>query len=130
MSETITYSLTVQVVGGPKVSASGTLTPEAYDKIGLTVAKGDSDKEVNLQPDGADLAELLFIKASSYETPLTYTVNAKNAATPKHKLDGPHVLIGAGAVSLLDAAPTKLFFTNGGDADVTVDILVGRDATP
>jgi hypothetical protein len=45
-------------------------------------------------------------------------------------LDGPHVLIGAGAVALLGATQNSIEFTNGGSEDATVNILVGRDATP
>ena len=44
-------------------------------------------------------------------------------------LDGPHVLIGAGAVSLLGGA-TSLTFTNNTGADAVIEILIGRDSTP
>ena len=45
-------------------------------------------------------------------------------------LDGAHVLIGSGAVSLLGNTQNQFVFSNAGSGDVTVDILVGRDATP
>ena len=110
MSEKIKYSLNVQVVGGVSLPIMGEMTPEAYGKIQIVVAAGASDMEVNLQADGANLAELLLIKSSSYDSKLTYKVN--QAAASAISLDGPHVFIGRGAVGILDSAPTKLFFSN------------------
>jgi hypothetical protein len=128
MSEKITYSLSVQVAGGPKISDSDTLEVEAYDKTQVTLADGDSDIEVDIQPGGAGLAQFVSVTATDYDNTLTYKVNAAPAtAIP---LDGPHLFIGAGAVSLLDPAPIKLFFTNATGSNVTVNVLVGRDATP
>jgi len=60
----------------------------------------------------------------SPDAKLTYKVGANDVP-----LDGPHVLIGAGAVGLLGGA-TSLSFTNKTGADAVIDILVGRDATP
>ena len=128
MSEKIKYSLSVQVVGGVSLPITGEVTPEAYGKIQVAVTAGASDMEVNLQPGGANLAEFLLIKSTSYGSALTYKVN--DAAATAIALDGPHVFIGKGAVGILDSAPTKLFFSNGLAQDVTVDILIGRDATP
>lgn len=129
MPETITYSISAQVANGPKISESKALAVEAYDKTQIVVADAASDLEVNIQPDGSGLAQFVAITATAYGATLTYKVNSA-ASTTVIALDGPHLFIGTGAVSLLDAAPTKLFFSNGTGADVTVNILVGRDATP
>lgn len=132
MTEKINWSALVQVVGGPKLSASDTAVVEAYDKIRINIEAG-TDKEVEIQPGGEGQASLLMIVSSKYSNPgsetekLTYKVND---GTDSIELDGPHLLIGKGAVSLLDAAPTSLSFTNDLGVDVSVDILVGRDATP
>jgi hypothetical protein len=133
MSEVIKYSVNVQVVGGPTVPIIDKVEPEAYEKIQITVSAGAADKEMNLQPGGNNLAEFLLIKSSSYKDAdplhtLTYKVNDTGATAIT--LDGPHIFIGKGAVGILDAAPTKLFFTNSLSNDVTIDILIGRDATP
>jgi len=129
MSEKITYSFSAQVANGPRVQESGTLEVEAYDKTQVSVADAAADLEVNIQPDGAGLAQFLAITATAYHKDLTYKVNSASSAT-EIALNGPQVLVGTGVVGLLDAAPTKLFFSNGTGADVTVNILVGRDATP
>jgi hypothetical protein len=133
MSEKIKYSLNVQVVGGPSVPINGEVAPEAYEKIQIGLSAGAADKEMNLQPGGNNLANFLLIKASSYNDTdpthtLTYKVN--NTGATAITLDGPHIFIGKGAVGILDAAPTKLFFSNSLTSDVTIDILIGRDATP
>ena len=93
------------------------------------MADSATDLEVNIQPAGAGLAQFLSITSSAYDSTITYKVNSA-ASTDVLPLDGPHLLIGAGAVSLLDEEPTALFFSNSSGADVTIDILVGRDATP
>jgi hypothetical protein len=128
VTEKLTYAVSVQVAGGPRISASSTMEIEAYDKIQITLADGDSDVEVNIQPDGTGLAQFLSITATGYDDSLTYKVN--DAGATAIPLDGPHVFIGAGAVNLLDPAPTTLVFSNNTGGDVTVHILVGRDATP
>lgn len=123
MPEQISWTLNVQVIGGPKVSASDTLSVEAYDKIEAVVPAGSS-ATVNVQP--ADGAEFLLVTASRYEN-LTYEVDGSgNTVT----LNAPHVLIGSGAVRLLGNTQSQFEFNNGGGEDVSVSILVGRDATP
>ena len=123
MPESISWTLNVQVVGGPKISAYDTLTVDAYDKI-EAVIPANGAATINVQPDGS--AQFLLLTASSYEN-LTYAVDASPTAIT---LDGAHVLIGAGAVGLLGATQKQFAFSNTGAEDVTVSILVGRDATP
>ena len=127
MTETIKYSLNFQVVGGTSVPISSEVAVDAYAKIQVAVPAGTTDLTINLQPDGDNLAEFLLIKSSVYGDDLTYKVNT---STTPIVLDGPHVFIGNGAVSILDASPTQLLFSNGLTGDVTIDILLGRDATP
>ena len=128
MAEKIKYSLSFQVVGGATIPVTGEIEPEAYTKIQVDVPAGASDLITNLQPSGAKLAEFLLIKSSAYGEDLTYKVNTDTATAIS--LDGPHVFIGKGAVAILDSAPTQLLFSNGLTEDVTIDILLGRDATP
>jgi len=128
MAEVIKYSLSFQVVGGTSIPVTGKLEPEAYSKIQVEVPAGASDLTTNLQPSGTKLAEFLLIKSSAYGVDLSYKVNL-GTATPII-LDGPHVFIGNGAVAIRDSDPTQLLFSNASSEDVTIDILLGRDATP
>lgn len=133
MPEKIKYSLSVQVVGGPSIPVTGEITPDAYEKMQIAVAAGAGDLEVNIQPSGTSLGQFLLIKASAYADSdashkLTYKVNDKSGTAMT--LDAPHLFIGKGAVGLLGTSPTKLFISSSLTAEVTIDILVGRDATP
>jgi len=133
MSEKIKYSMSVQVVGGTSIPITGEITPDAYKKIQMSVPAHDTDVKVDLQCDASNLVEFLLIKSSSYivlnggTKKVSYKVN--DGATVR-TLDGPHVFIGKGAVEILAAIPKQLSFSNTLDSDITIDILVGRDAGP
>jgi hypothetical protein len=129
MPETIVLTVGAEVASGPTIKESRTLTLDAYDKISVTVPDGTSNMEVQLQPGGAGSTRLLIIKSSQYGEALKYKVNA---GTTTHVVDQPHVLIGAGAVGLFGAEPTKFVFDKalGGGKDAQIQILIGRDATP
>ena len=132
MSKMIQFKFDVQLAGGPGISASRSLEVEAYDLINVkvlsTTSPPDTDKEVDVQPGGAGQVKFLAITSDRYGDGLTYKVNT--AANPGIPLDQPQVLVGEGAVGLLDPAPTKLFFSTTLSQDASVQILVGRDATP
>lgn len=132
MSKVIQFKFNVQLAEGPGISASRSLEVEAYDLINVnvlsTTSPPDTDKEIDVQPGGAGQVKFLAITSDRYGDGLTYKVNA--AANPRITLDQPHVLVGEGAVGLLDPAPTKLFFSTTLSQDASVQILVGRDATP
>ncbi|MDQ3267863.1 MAG: hypothetical protein M3P47_03930 [Pseudomonadota bacterium] len=121
MAEKIDWSFVVQALNGPSVSGAGTLEIEAYDNIKVTITAG-ATQQVNLTPSGT--VSLIIINPAVSDVDLTYKVGANVVA-----LDGPHVLIGTGAVSLLGGA-ANLSFTNNTAADATIEILLGRDATP
>jgi hypothetical protein len=87
---------------------------------------------VGLQPgETAGQVKFLMITAKPYRdssgNSLTYTVND---GTTGITLDAPQVLVGSGGVALLDSAPKSLSFTSTLSQDVSIQILVGRDATP
>jgi hypothetical protein len=123
MSEQITYSFKVQVKNGPSITVTDALDLDAYDKIEATIPKGGTATDIEVQPGSG--AEFLLVTATSYEK-ITYKVDSVAKVI---KLDGPHILIGEGAVSLLGNTQKKLTFTNASTtADNAVCILVGRSA--
>lgn len=126
MTESINWSLNVQVIGGPKIMASDSKEIEAYDKIEVTVEE-NTTKQVEIQPGGDDRVQFLLIKSDTYSENLTYRVNDLTS-TNIIKLDALHVFIGNGAVGLLTEAPEKLVFTNDLATPVSIEILVGRMA--
>jgi hypothetical protein len=124
MPEKLNWRYSVQVAGGPTVSGAGALEIEAYEKLSVTVqASGTLDVEI-VPGTGASL-QVLVISPATPGPDLSYDVSGTPAV-----LDGPHVLIGAGAVGLLAATVGKLTFKNDGSADAALSILAGRDATP
>jgi len=127
MVEKMSWSARVEVANGPRLSAADVLEIEAYDKVGITLAAGAADVDVDLQPAEAGQVVLLMIKTSARDPAITYSPDAGATKIP---LDAPLILIGTGAISLLGADPKQLQLANGTANDVEVEILVGRDATP
>lgn len=125
MSETISYSFSIQVAGGPKVAGADQIEVQAYDMLEVEIPDSGTSggvATVNVQP-GDTGVKFLQVTAENYGD-LTYTVDGGAQQT----LDAPLLLIGAGAVALLGATQKQFEFTNAGTAAVTVNILVGRDA--
>ena len=125
MSEKISWTLNVQVERGPSVSASQSITVDAYDKIQVTVGTQDS-KVVEVQPGDADRVQFLLISSDQFGDDLTYKVDPGGSDI---KLDAQQLLVGDGAVGLLGAAPKTLTFTNNLAQDANIEILVGRKVT-
>lgn len=121
MTEKINWNYVAQALNGPSVSAQGGMEVDAYDKFAVTLAD-NATQQVNLVPGGT--VSLLAINPSPASDKLTYKLGSVDV-----KLDGPHVLIGSGAVGLLGSL-ASLTFTNKTGADAVIEILIGRDATP
>lgn len=123
MPEIIKWNFVTQVLKGPSVSAKGSITDaDAYDKFDVEL-NDTVTQAVNLVPAGASIS-VLVINPKTPDADLSYDLGGNPVP-----LDGPHVLIGEGAVSLLGGA-TSLTFTNSTGADAVIEILVGRDSTP
>ncbi len=132
MSSTINLALKVNVVGGPSISVSKGITVEAYDKIDVTIDAGATDKEVEIQPGAPSRVQMLFIRSSKYgeKGELAYKVHKTTNSPITVILDQDQLFLGQGAVGLLGTDVDKLFFTNNLTEAVSIEILVGRDATP
>lgn len=129
----INWSCNVQVINGPKLSGADTVEVDAYDNIEVTVPKkpgqaSDGQAVVEVQPGAQNKVMFLLIQAGTYQGGhLTYLV--EGSQKPAVRLDAQQLMIGSGAVGLLDGSPTKLTFKNTGPADIPVRILIGRKAT-
>jgi hypothetical protein len=135
MSRRISWTLNLQVAGGPPSAVAQAIEVEAIDLIEVVVpgddgAGGPGVQNVEVQPTAAaNRVQLLMIRSSRYSDQLTYTVQGGVADIP---LQAELFLVGGGAMTLLGAAPGTLQFSNGLGAgnNATISILVGRDATP
>jgi hypothetical protein len=127
---TMSWTLSVNVEGGPAVSAAQSAEVEAYDQIEVTVSPGTPKTTIDVSPGASADVKFLLIRLKGpppYPPKLTYSVGGKGP----YALDAPHWLSGSGAVSLLGADPKQFEFSNdAANPAVTVQILVGRDATP
>lgn len=134
----IIVTASIVIPSGPQLAIAQTLEVDAYDKIDITIPKPPASKaqdmEVQLQPGGLGQVQFISIISDWYGPSLTYKVNNDKASAIL--LDQPHLLAGAGAVSLYGQteAPTRLYFTNASTGDnskpAKVQILIGRRATP
>lgn len=122
----IIVSANIVVPNGPKFALNQTLQVEAYGKIDVAVPPSTTDMEVELGAAGQ--VQFIAIVSDAYSEDLSFKINA---GTDVRTLDQPHLFMGKGAVSMFDAAPETLSFSNEASGpDAKVQILIGRDATP
>jgi hypothetical protein len=128
MNEKINWSFNVQVAGGPRISQSSIIDVDAYDKFDISLDKTTVDRTVEVQPGTADNIKFVVITSDNYEA-ITCKVDP-NATTkgPVFKLDGPLILIGSGASSLLGQGQKQLEFVNASSKAASVSIMIGRAA--
>ncbi len=125
----VNWQFQAAIPGGPSVLLNQPgITVAAYDVVAVDIAPGASNVDVPIQPSsGAGNVVFVVVSSSLYDPGINYTVDALTAA---HVLDGPHVLLGSGAVSFLNnsAPPQKLVFNSTAAKDANVQIVVGRKA--
>lgn len=119
----IDYSLRVAVDGGPTLTKTDTLEVGAVDVIKGTAAKSGGTASLDVQPEDIAGIEFVCIESSNYEN-LALVVDGDESALT---VDGPIMLIGAGAVALLQATQLHFVFTNSDTvAAANIRITVGR----
>ena len=126
MPEKLKWSFAVQVAGGPTIAHSGEMEVDAYVKLAVSIPPG-REQPVEIFPGDGVSAQVFVISPTKPSESLTCTVGE---GTEPVKLDGPHILIGAGAVGLFAAEIGTVTFLNDTAEEANVSILVGRDATP
>jgi hypothetical protein len=123
----ITWQFQATIPGGPAFTLSQPpIEVLAYDVATAKVAGSASGVAVNVQP-SSTTGDVVFVVVTSdvYDAKITYTVDGSSAV---HELDGPHVLLGAGAVGFMNGGtpPQTLTFANTLATDVNVQVVVGR----
>ena len=123
----VNWQFQAAIPGGPSVLLNQPAIPvAAYDVATVDVAPGASGIDVPIQPStGAGDVVFLVVSSSVYDPGINYTVDA---LAVNNVLDGPHVLLGSGAVGFLNssAPPQKLVFNNTSAKDTSVQVVVGR----
>ena len=129
MSEKIKWATNVAVKNGPTFAVGSTVNAEAYEKIQVLVAAA-GEEVVNLLP--ADVpAKFLLITADRFvgEDPDTQKL-VYDTGGGDQDLTGPLVLTNSAAMELFGADLATVTFKNSMDSDVTIEVLVARDAGP
>lgn len=143
MNET-EWTLEVKVKDGPRFREAGKFNIEGYDRIDIAIPAKKS-RLVQVQPGDLEDIELFFIlRTDKPPTPtaarpaaggataaaarqpnrkLYYTIGGQ---TTQVELTDLHVVLGKGAIKLLCAPPNEICFTNEGDCEATVTILICR----
>ncbi|HLJ27802.1 MAG TPA: hypothetical protein VKY85_13910 [Candidatus Angelobacter sp.] len=123
----INWQFQAAIPGGPSFVVNQPATQvDAYDVVTAKIAAGATGVAVPIQPSsGSGSVVFLVVSATQYDTTLTYTVDK---VKDTRVLDGPHLLVGSGAVALLNssAPPQTLAFSNATAKDINVQVVVGR----
>ncbi len=131
MAINVNWAFNVAIDAGPRISLVNVpkISIDAYDMIIVKVDAG-TNVSVDLQPTTtAGNVVMLAITSDVYDDGVagdvvTYT---HGGGANKLELDGPHLLMGPGAVALLGSAPpASLSFSNSLTKPVNLQILVGR----
>ena len=129
MSEKITWATNVAVKDGPTFAVGSTVNAEAYEKFKVPIATA-GEEVVNLLP--ADVpAKFLLITADKFVgvEPDTGKL-VYDTGGGEQDLTGPLVLTNSAAMDLLGADLTTVTFKNSMASEVTIEVLVARDAGP
>ena len=129
MAEKINWNFVAQVLKGPSISGADSLEVDAYEKFDFTIAK-EGNNTVALQD--ASKISLLIIISATPDPEIIY--KGGTGVTPKklpgepdsgYVLEAPHIFIGQIAKDFFRES-TDITFTNGTDAEVEIQILIGR----
>jgi hypothetical protein len=132
--ERISFSVTIQVAGGPSLPIAGTLEVEAYEKFDIavppSVAGTNGSAKISVAPVDISKVQLLVIISDINDGTIKFQHSSSSTSPPQGVIDlkGPVTLIGTSAVSLLNEI-ADLTFTNSGSQAARVTLLVGRDAS-
>jgi hypothetical protein len=97
-----------------------------YDVASVTIKAGASNFDVSVQPSPTkDDVVFVVVSSDTYDAGLSYKIDGGATA---HALDAPHVMLGAGAVGLMNAGapPQKLTFSSTLAKDANIQVVAGR----
>ena len=123
----ITWQFQASIPGGPAFTITQpNIAVAAYDVASATIGAGASNIDVVVQPSSTP-GDVVFVVVSSdtYDPGLTYIIDG---GATKHAVDGPHVMLGAGAVGFMNggAPPQKLTFSSTLAKDANIQVVAGR----
>ena len=124
----LTWSITMQVAGGPTMSfGQDGLNVEAFDRIDVKIGAGDADKAVQIQPGAAGNVRVIVVASDVYSDQLSFKASDGTTDSAKVVLNAPQLYAG-GAAALFATDPKQLKLSNAGTAAANVTVFVARDA--
>lgn len=128
MAESISWSLEVDVAGGPSISASPKKVVEGYDLTAVeaeAAAGGTAGTATGGVIPASSTADMLVITATRYDdTDLTYDLGTATDVA----LDAPQFFTRSQALLAFGADPDVITVNNNLDTPVTVTVLTGRSS--
>jgi hypothetical protein len=127
----ISWNLNIKATGQTPISASrAAQAVEAIDRIAVSLAPGDTDAVVEIQPGSATAIALLLVKSDQYGSNFSFKASDGSTDSAAVTLDAPQIYTN-GSVSLFGVDPLQLKLTNSSlDQTAEIEIFVARDATP
>jgi hypothetical protein len=123
----ISWQFQASIPGGPAFTINQpNIAVGAYDVASAAIGAGASNIDVHVQPSAVkDEVVLIVVSSDTYDAGLTYKIDG---GTTEHALDAPHVMLGAGAVGLMNngAPPQKLTFSNKLATIANIQVVAGR----
>lgn len=126
----VTYTISVQVAGGPQLNVPRTRDVEAIDKLDIVLPKTD-DLTVDLQPGAASKIALLLVKSDVYGKEITFTLKGGGDESDPLTLEEPQLFINDAMTLFGVATPTSIKFKSTfADANkkANIEVLVARRA--
>lgn len=124
MTEKVDWMMSLQVAGGPKVSATKKVELATYSKVAFGIKQGKS-AQVQL---GAGALNLLFVNASDYTDDQGHKVKyTPDSLNKEFTLDAPLMVVSEGTAALLGDLK-KLSFKNELNKDITIEIMASSQS--
>jgi hypothetical protein len=128
----VTYTIGVQVTGGPQITVPRTREVEAIDKLDIVLPPKTDDLTVDLQPGAATKIALLLIKSDLYGKEITFTLKGGAEESEPLTLEEPHLFINDAVTLFGVTTPTSITFKSAFADDATkkanIEVLVARRA--
>jgi hypothetical protein len=124
MPETIAYTQTLSISGGPTMTDTATISAEAYSKLSFTLEPLATDT-VNLQASDNSEIKAMFIRAFPYGN-VTYTQEGISGTI---NLSGPLMLVSPDHLDIAPSWHMMEFANNDTNGSVLIEIFFVRTAS-
>jgi len=128
---TVKYSLSLSVAGGPYlVVDSNSISAEATDSVEVSIASGDPELTVEIQPSALAKVHVILIESSLYSEDLTFKFSDGVTDSVDLTIDSPQLHTNGSLALLGSINPTQMKINLGGTGlEANISVFVARNAT-